>query len=143
MKGTKIFGLAALSALAVTVGCTMALLPFIPQKPLPPGTFQMQFTRKIVGPVDLTINGVRVPVTQKNKKAQVLIVSGLSQGKHTYFIASHLDIIGPDFGEFEMDSDKGVFQVHFAQKLKATLYDTGETLAPKPEGISGVTAVLE
>jgi len=143
VKRTKIIGVAATGILTVMLGCTATLMPFIPQKPLPPGTLQMQFTRKIVGPVDLTIDGVRVPVTQKRKRAQVLLVSGLSQGKHTYFIASHLDIIGPDFGEFEIGPDKGVFQVHFAQKLRAVLYETGETLAPKPEGIPGVTAVLE
>jgi hypothetical protein len=143
VKGTKIIEVAAAGVLTVMLGCTSALLPFLPQKPLPSGTLQMQFTRKIVGPVDLTIDGVRVPVTQKNKKAQVLIVSGLSQGRHTYFIASHLDIIGPDFGEFEIGPDKGVFQVHFAQKLKAALYETVGSLAPKPEGIPGVTAMLE
>jgi len=143
VKWTKIFGTAVAGILTAMLGCTATLTPFLPKKPLPPGTLQMQFTRKIAGPVDLTIDGVRVPVTQKNKKAQVLLVRGLSEGKHTYFIASHLDIIGPDFGEFEIGPDKGVFQVHFAQKLKAALYETGEIIAPKPEGIPGVTAVLE
>ena len=144
MSGTKYFGVMAGAALAVAVGCTTtALRPFLPRKPLPPGTLQMQFTRKITGPVDLTIDGTRIPITQKNKKAQVLTVSGLSQGKHSYFIASHADVIGPDFGEFEVGPTEGVFQVHFAQKLKAVLFDTGEATAPSAEGLPGVTAVLE
>lgn len=142
MSGTKIFGLMAAAALAVLVGCTSTVMPFLPQKPLPPGTLQMQFTRKVTGPIDLTIDGVRIPITQKKKKARVLTVSGLSQGKHNYFIASHADVIGPDFGEFEIGPTEGVFQVHFAQKLKAVLFE-GESIAPAAEGIPGVTAVLE
>ena len=143
MSGTKYFGVMAGAALALAVGCTTALTPILPQKPLPPGTLQMQFTRKITGPVDLTINGTRIPILQKNKKARKLTVSGLSQGTHNYFIASHTDVIGPDFGAFEIGTTEGIFQVHFAQRLKAVLFDTGEAIAPNAEGIPGVTAVLE
>jgi len=130
------------AALALMVGCKRAT-PILPKSPLPPGTFQMHFTSKVRGPVELVINGVRIPVEQKKKKAKLLTIGGLSQGKHSYFISSLVDVIGPDMGEVEIGPDIGVFQVHFAQRLKTVLYGDAQASAHTPEKISGITAVLE
>jgi hypothetical protein len=142
MRGSKIFGTLLLAALAAIIGCTQ-VRPILPRKPLPPGTFQIYFIRKIIGPVDLTINGVRIPVEQKKKKVRWLTVSGLPEGKHNYFIASHMEALGPDYGDFEIGPGEGVFQTHFARKLKAIFYNTGGSASPAAEGIPGVTAVLD
>jgi hypothetical protein len=142
MRGAKIFGMLAAAVLATMIGCK-GVKPILPRKKLPPGTFQMHFIRKIAGPVDLTINGVRIPIEQKKKKVQWLTVSGLSQGKHNYFITSHMEAIGPDYGDFEIGPDEGVFQVHFARKLKAAFYNTGGSVSPAAEGIPGVTAFMD
>jgi len=129
-------------ALALAVDCKKAR-PILPKSPLPPGTFQIQFTSKVSGPVELALNGVRIPVEQKKKKAKRLTISGLSLGTHRYFIASQVDVIGPDVGEVEIGPDSGVFQVHFAQRLKVAAYTAAQAAAPRPESVSGVTAVLE
>jgi len=142
MKGIIFFGLAIITALAVVIGCKRAA-PILPKRPLPPGTFQMQFTSKITGPVELVIDGVRIPVEQKKKKARRLTISGLSQGKRHYYISSHIDMIGPDMGEVEIGPETGVFQVHFTQRLKTATYDDARANAHKPEDIPGVKAVLE
>ena len=141
MKVTRWFAIAAIVAQALVVGCT-GVRPILPRNTLPTGTLQMHFVKKISGPLDVTIDGVRIPVEQKKKKVQLLTISGLSQGKHYYFLASPQDVIGPDYGEFEIGPDEGVFQIHFANRLKTALVETG-TSAPVPEGIPGVTAVLE
>jgi len=142
MKKYKIFGMAAAAALVLTAGCKKAR-PILPKSPLPPGTFQIQFTSKVSGPLELALNGVRIPVEQKKKKAKRLTISGLSQGVHRYFIASLVDVIGPDVGEVEIGPDAGVFQVHFSQRLKIVAYDLAQTAVPKPDGLPGVKAVLE
>jgi hypothetical protein len=141
MLGTKRFGIAVVVVLASMLGCK-GVRPILPRKPLPPDTIQMHFIRKISGPLDITIDGVRIPVEQKKKKAQLLTIRGLSQGKHYYFISSPHDLIGPDLGDFEIGPDEGIFQIHFANRLKVALVEAGAP-APEAEGIAGVTAVLE
>lgn len=131
----------AQTLMVLMFGCT-GVRPILPRNTLPPGTLQIHFVKKISGPLDITIDGIRIPVKQKKKKAQLLTISGLSQGKHYYFFASHFDVIGPDYGEFEIGPDEGVFQIHFSNRLKAALIGAGSS-APVPEGIPGVVAVLE
>ena len=136
-----LLGLLALAALSLPA-CRSAK-PILPKKPVPTGTLQMHFVNKVRGQVDLTIDGVRVPVRRKTKKAQVLTIAGLSEGTHRYHISGWVEVFGPDLGEVEIGSEGGVFQVHFAQRLRTTIYKGREEAAPPAEGIAGVTAVLE
>jgi len=115
-----------------------------PTKPVPAGTVLFQFTRKVQGPVELTLDGVRIPVepTRKDKKARSLVVSGISAGKHRFFLYSPRDAFGPDQGEFELTGNQGVYLVTFAQAFDAVLYGKAEALPPS-EGLPGVKARLE
>jgi len=115
-----------------------------PTKPVPAGIALFQFTRKVQGPVDLTLDGVRIPVeaTKKNKKARRLVVTGIPAGKHRFFIYSPRDAFGADQGEFEITGTQGVYLVTFAQSFKAVLYGKSEAL-PAAEGIPGIKARLE
>jgi hypothetical protein len=142
-KIKKYAGQITLVSLVSLVGCQTSVRPILPPRKLQADTFQMYFARKVLGPIDLTINGIRVPVEQKKKRARFLTIKGLSQGKHIYFITSHSDVIGPDYGEFEIGTEEGVFQIHFARRLRSELHSTGDSTAPRPEGIPGVTAVLD
>jgi len=113
-------------------------------KAVPSGTVLFQFTRKIQGPVELTLDGVRIPVeaTRKNKKAHSLVVTGLAAGKHRFFLYSPRDAFGPDQGEFEMSGTQGVFLVTYTQGFNAVLYGKADALPPA-EGVPGVKARLE
>jgi len=142
IKATSIFGLAAAMAVVAMLGCK-ELKPVTPKRPLAAGTLQMHFTRKVLGPLDITIDGIRVPIEQKKKKGRTLTISGLSEGKHTYFLVAYREIIGPDLGEFEIGPDGGVFQVHFAKRLKLAFANPTLASVPTAPGIPGVTAVLE
>ena len=142
MKVTRYLFALGTTMLVALLGCKGAR-PIVPPKSLPSGTVQMHFTRKITGPIDLTINGVRVPVEQKKKKARHLTVSGLSEGMHIYYIASYQEVIGPDYGEFEVGPDGGVFQVHFVRKLKAALRNPSSQVSPTPDAVPGLIAVLD
>jgi hypothetical protein len=101
----------------------------------------VRFTSRVRGPLELTINGSRVPVEQRAKRARTLTVSGLAPGTHRYFFYCPDEAIGPDLGEFEMGPDAGVFQVHFSQRLRVAYH---EPAAPAPGGApGGPAAVLE
>jgi len=134
--------LAALLPLLSLFGCKGAK-PILPKRPLPSGTFQVRFTSKIRGPLELTINGSRVPVEQKKKKARTLTVSGLPVGTHRYFFFCPTEVIGPDLGEIEMGPDNGVFQVHFSQRLRMSHKDSIHVATPKATDTGGIVAVLE
>jgi hypothetical protein len=138
----KIIGFAAVAMMVAMLGCT-EIRPVVPKKPLASGTFQMHFTRKVLGPLDIAIDGVRIPIEQKKKKGQTLTISGLSEGRHTYFLVAYREIIGPDVGEFEVGPNEGIFQVHFAKRLKLAFANPTLAAAPAATGIPGVTAVLE
>jgi len=139
---TNIFGLAAAVAMVAVLGCK-EVKPVVPKRPLAPGTYQMHFTRKVLGPLDITIDGIRIPIEQKKKKGRTLTISGLSGGKHTYFLVAYREIIGPDFGEIEIGPKEGVFRVHFAKRLKLAFANPTLASVPTAPGIPGVTAVLE
>jgi len=133
--------LAAAIALAA-VGCK-GTKPILPKRPLPSGTFQLRFTKKIRGPLELTINGERVPVAQKKKKARTLTVTGLPVGTHRYFIYCPADVMGPDLGDVEMGPNAGVFQVHFSQRMRVAYREPSQETTPKTAGTGGIAAVLE
>jgi hypothetical protein len=134
---------AALIALAALAACTGAR-PILPRRPPPQGTFQARFTRGIRGPLELTIDGARIPVEQRGRSGRTLTVSGLSEGTHRYFFYCPAEVMGPDKGEFEIGPGAGVFQVHFSQKLRVAYAEApgARGLAPAPAH-GGVTAVLE
>lgn len=115
-----------------------------PAKPVPQGMVLFAFNRKVSGPVELTLDGVRVPVAAapKKKPARSLVVTGLAPGKHRFFLSSPRDAFGPDQGEFEVVGGQGVRLFTFVQAFDAVLYGKSEAL-PAAEGIPGVTARLE
>jgi hypothetical protein len=127
--------------LLAAAGCSK-VESFKPSHPLPPGTLLFHFTNKVAGPVDLLIDGVRVPVTPSKKKVPNLVISGLTIGTHRYFLSSPRDAFGPDHGEVVMPQDQGIFLVNFAQYFNAVLYGQPEPVPPA-EGLPGVTARME
>lgn len=126
------------------LGCTdMKPKPIKPPKPVPAGTLLFRFLRGVKGPLDLTIDGVRLPIAPSSRRnPRYLSVSGLSAGKHRYFLSSPRDAFGPDQGEFEMPSDKGVFVVCFAQQFNSVLYGKPDAIPPA-QGLAGVVAKME
>ena len=142
MKGSLQSALLATTIVLVTgVACKKAVSQ--PTKAVPAGTVEFHFTRKAQGPLELTLDGVRVPVepTKKNKKAKALLITGLAPGKHRFFIYSPRDAFGPDQGEFELVAGKGTYLVTFAQAFNAVLYGKPDAITPA-EGIPGVRAYL-
>ena len=125
---------------AASVGCRkpQALKP---KKPVPAGTVQLQFTKAVTGMVDLTIDGMRIPVQKASKKNKHLIISGLPTGKHHIVLLSTLEAFGPDQLDVDLADGKGVFQVLFAQQFNSVLYGKPEPM-PTAEGIPGVVARL-
>jgi len=116
--------------------------PIVPRRPVPVGTVLFQFTRKVEGPLELTIDGNRVPVAKRGrKKCLHLEVSGFAQGRHRFVLLSPLEAFGPDQIELELGAAKGEFKVLFAQELKSVLYGNPEPL-PASSGIPGVQAQL-
>lgn len=150
MKMGRILGASVLVTLA-TVGCKQ-VKPTMPTKKVPAGIVEIDVVKKptwmtrrwwpaITGPVDLTLDGVRIPVEQGPKGGSRLLISGLAPGKHRYFITSPHDAFGPDQGEFEVVANKGTYVLLFNSKVKSQLYGNLEPL-PKAEGMPGVTARL-
>jgi hypothetical protein len=124
---------------ATFLGCTK--VPLTPSKPIPAGTVVFRFTRKVAGPVELSVDGARLPVQQLPKGATSLHVKGLSPGKHRYFLTSQRETFSPDQGELDLTADKGLYQVTLTQLLVSVLYGKPDPL-PTAEGLPGVTATL-
>ena len=123
------------------VGCRRALTRPVPTAPI--GELQFHFTRKIEGPLELTMDGTRVAVEQVGKKGfRQLLVTGLPAGKHRFYLSSPRESFGPDMGEIEVTPDKGIRLDVFAQHFQAVLYGNPEPLPPA-EGLPGVRAVLK
>lgn len=129
-------------ALGTGAGCTK-MSKAQPKKTVPSGTAHFQFTRKAQGPIELTIDGVRVAVepARKGKKAKHLMITGLAVGKHRFFLYSPRDAFGPDQGEFEITAAEGVHRITFVQAFDAVLYGKADALPPA-EGLPGVRAYL-
>ena len=109
---------------------------------VPGGTLTLAFTRKVLGHLELSLDGVRIPVKQGAKGGKTLSVTGISAGRHRYFVESNRDAFGPDQGDLEMSASQGVYYVVFAQRFEAVLY--GKTAPPPPaEGLPGVSAILQ
>jgi hypothetical protein len=126
---------------ALALGCSKPK-PIQPRRPVPQGTVELQFTAKVEGPVDLTIDGMRMPVEKAGKKCKRIVISGLPLGKHHIVLLSALDAFGPDQLDVELGEGKGVFQVLFSQQYNSVLYGKPEP-TPTAEGIPGVTARLQ
>lgn len=123
------------------VGCRRPAVR--PQAAAPNGVVQFNFTRKIEGPLELTLNGTRVPIELVGKKGfRTLLVTGLPAGKHRFYLSSPRESFGPDLGEVEVAPDKGIRLEVFAQHFQAVLYGNPEPLPPA-EGLPGVRAILQ
>jgi hypothetical protein len=116
-------------------------IPLTSPKPLPSGTVVLRFTRKVHGPLELSLDGTRIPVAQYPKGAWSLVIKGLAPGKHRYFLSSPKEIFSPDLADLDMPSDKGVYEVVLTQKFDAVLYGKPDPL-PVAEGLPGVSATL-
>lgn len=130
-----------LALVALATGCGVKA-PTLPTRTVPAGVVMFQFTRKVRGPVELSIDGVRIPVAQKAKTGQRLLLKGLAPGRHRYFISGPRDAFGPDQGEFELGGSQGVLLRTFSTEFDAVLYGRQEA-PPAAEGLPGVQASLE
>lgn len=132
--------LPALLLLAPAVACRK--IPLTAPKPLPAGTLVLRFSRELKGPLELTLDDVRTPVTVVKKKGNALVITGLSTGLHHYFIAGPQDAFGPAGGEVALPDDRGVYEVVLAQRLSAELYGKPAE-APPAQAQAGISARLE
>lgn len=121
------------------LGCRK--VPLTPKSPIPSGTVVFRFTRKVRGPVELSLDGARIPVTQIPKGAISLVIKGLAPGKHRYFLSSPREIFSPDLSDLDMTTDKGIYQIVLTQKFEAVLYGQPDPLPPA-EGLPGVSAAM-
>ncbi len=126
---------------AILTACSTKA-PTLPTRKVPPGTVVFQFTQKVVGPMELALDGVRIPVQQKAKGGKHLVIRGLAPGRHRFFLSSAREAFGPDQLELELGPEAGLFRVLFSTRFDAVLYGTPEP-APAAEGMPGVQAVLE
>jgi hypothetical protein len=125
---------------AMFMGCNK--VPLTPSHPIPAGTVIFRFTRSVRGPVELSLDGTRIPVQQLTSgSAMTLQVKGLAAGKHRFFLTSQREIFSPDSGELDLAADKGLYQITLTQKLDAVLYGKPDPL-PTAEGLPGVSASL-
>lgn len=141
MKGFPMRAALACCLVLAGLGCAKPK-PIKPKKPVPAGTVLFQFTRKVKGPVDLTVDGMRIPVQGIGKKSLHLAIRGLPLGKHHIVLLSALEAFGPDQVDVDLKEDKGEFVVLFAQEFNSVLYGKPEP-TPPAEGIPGVVAKLE
>ncbi|MDP1832756.1 MAG: hypothetical protein Q8K67_11905 [Geothrix sp.] len=121
------------------LGCRK--VPLAPSSPIPAGSIVFRFTKAVRGPVELTLDGARIPVQQLPKGAIILQVKGLTPGKHRFFLTSQREAFSPDMGELDLPAGKGIYQVTLTQRLDSVLYGKPDPL-PAAEGLPGVTATL-
>jgi hypothetical protein len=139
MKFHPVLPAMVLLGAASFLGCRK--VPLTPSSPIPAGSVVFRFTKAVLGPVELNLDGARIPVQQLPKGAIILQVKGLTPGKHRFFMTSQRETFSPDMGELDMPSDKGVYQITLTQRLNSVLYGKPDPLPPA-EGLPGVTAVL-
>lgn len=139
MKFHPVLPAMVLLGAASFLGCRK--VPLTPSSPIPAGSVVFRFTKAVRGPVELNLDGARIPVQQLPKGAIILQVKGLTPGKHRFFMTSQRETFSPDMGELDMPSDKGIYQVTLTQRLNSVLYGKPDPL-PAAEGLPGVTAVL-
>ncbi len=121
------------------LGCRK--VPLVPSHPVPTGTVIIRFTRTVKGPVELSLDGSRIPVQQLPKGARSLEIRGLAPGKHRYFLTSQRETFSPDMGELDLPANGGLYQVTLTQRLDSVLYGKPDPV-PVAEGLPGVAAVL-
>lgn len=131
----------ALVVAGLLAGCKPRAVT-LPTVKVPEGAVLFHFTRKVRGPVELTLDGTRIPVAQKVKAGQRLVVRGLAPGRHRYFLSGPRDAFGPNQGEFELAPGSGVLIRAFSTQFDAVLYGKTDP-APVAEGLPGVQASLE
>ncbi|HJV21661.1 MAG TPA: hypothetical protein VJ570_03140 [Holophagaceae bacterium] len=136
------FRRSALSALALLSIAACTKIPLKPAKPLPPGVVMLRFSKSVAGPLDLAVDGTRIPVTQTSKGGKVLLIEGLKAGQHKIFLSSPRDAFSPDQADFTLPDDGGYYDVVFAQKFNAVLYGKPPEV-PAAEGLPGVKASLQ
>ena len=139
MKCGTVLPAMALLAVAAFLGCRR--VPLTPKTTIPAGTVVFRFTRTVKGPVELSLDGARIPVQQSPKGATALQVRGLTPGKHRFFLTSQREIFSPDLAELELPTDKGLYLVTLTQRLDSVLYGKPDPLPPA-EGLPGVRANL-
>lgn len=128
-----------LMATTLVLGCRK--VPLAPKSPIPAGSVVFRFTRAVRGPVELTVDGTRIPVQQSPKAATALVVKGLAPGKHRLFLTSQRETFSPDLAELDLPADRGLYQVTLTQKMDSVLYGKPDPL-PTAEGLPGVSATL-
>lgn len=139
MRFSPVLPAMVLLGAASYMGCSK--VPLTPSSPIPAGSIVFRFTKAVKGPVELSLDGTRIPVQQLPKGARMLQVKGLAPGKHHYFLTSQHETFSPDAGELEMPADKGIYQITLTQSLIAVLYGKPDQLPPA-EGLPGVSAIL-
>lgn len=140
MKFSPTLSALVLLGAASYVGCNKVSLT--PSSPISAGSVVFRFTKSVRGPVELSLDGARIPVQQLPKGgARILQVKGLAPGKHRFFLTSQRETFSPDMGELDLPSDKGIYQITLTQSLDAVLYGKPDPLPPA-EGLPGVTAIL-
>ncbi len=122
------------------LGCRK--IPLTPSKPIPAGSVLFRFTRAIRGPLEVTLDGARLPVKPLPKAARSLLVQGLAPGKHRFFLTSQREAFNPDLSELELTSGQGVYLVTLVQPMDAVLYGKPDLL-PAADGLPGVSATLQ
>ncbi len=128
--------------LIATLSCSSIFsTPQALSKSLPPGTLVLKFTRNIKGPIELSIDGVRINVEQTNKGGNALTVSGLEIGAHQFLISSQNDAFGPNSSEFALPDDEGIIIPIFSQSFNSILYGNTSS-APAPENPKNIKAIL-
>lgn len=140
MKACHILSALVLLGAASSMGCNK--MPLTPSSPIPAGSVVFRFTKSVRGPVELSLDGARIPVQQLPKGgARSLLLKGLTPGKHRFFLTSQRETFSPDTGELDMPTDKGLYLITLTQSLDAVLYGKPDPL-PAAEGLAGVTAIL-
>lgn len=143
MRGIIKLAAPILALLVASLACAKPR-PIAPARPVPAGEALFLFTRKVVGTVDLTVDGTRVPVAEagKKRKWRQLRVSGLAPGRHRFLLQSPLEAFGPDQVDLELTGSRGEYRVLFAQDLNSVLYGKPDP-TPAAPGLPGVRATLE
>ncbi len=122
-----------------TMGCHR--VPLTSPTPLATGTVLLRFTRKVHGPLELSLDGTRIPVSQYPKGARSLMIKGLTPGQHRFFLASAREVFSPDSGELDLPAGKGLYKIVLTQTFDAVLYGKPDPLPPA-EGLPGVSATM-
>lgn len=142
MRPMILKGVFVLLSLVFHLNCSSKISSqFSKQEILPPGTLVLQFSKKVKGPIDLNIDGVRIKVDQSGKGGDTLIITGLEPTVHRFTIASPNDAFGPSSSDVVLPDDQGIVVPVFSQSFEAILYGNYSTPAPA-DNPSNIKATL-